>query len=434
MNNNIKMWINIPNNDEPDIKTIEDIESKMCPELQSGVKYVQPYLIKRFKKIYDSLKNGEQQLDDEILEELNMIWEDYLTHKNLIHEALVGARAAIMTRNLSHNVNESLIFPSKQFQNFISFCNVGKIENITLWFNKFETLLLKDAEKLKNSELNKIYVRLRKEGKTPIEAIRNLPWWNVLMNNMLEGKLTLPYNVDILEGSKMWNTTYCFGRVNTIIWIIILNEWVDYLNKHFKYADVLRDWFEDVLQSTPKEQRDNWYLSEYLSIEDPHQILIYIDDDWLEQDIDTNQIWLKQLGYSIPWLENTTKTYEWKMSEIAYEIYFLNYMNTYFNDLDPSEQKELAIYIEYCNKKYGWSYTIIKRLLNFAIQMNNPKNEDEIFWEIKELSDEYPCIKDTMAYQMKLNESNIDKIDEFVHKKYWPQFDFSHVKRILWIE
>jgi hypothetical protein len=54
-------------------------------------------------------------------------------------------------------------------------------------------------------------------------------------------------------------------------------------------------------------------------------------------------------------------------------------MNTYFNDLDPSEQKELAIYIEYCNKKYGWSYTIIKRLLNFAIQMNNSKKEDAIF-------------------------------------------------------
>jgi uncharacterized protein YabN with tetrapyrrole methylase and pyrophosphatase domain len=50
---------------------------------------VQPYLIKRFLKIYNSLKNGSQQLDDDTLEELNQIWEDYSAHKNLLRQAMI---------------------------------------------------------------------------------------------------------------------------------------------------------------------------------------------------------------------------------------------------------------------------------------------------------------------------------------------------------
>ena len=288
---------------------------------------------------------------------------------------------------------------------------------------------------MKDSKLNKRYVELRQEGKEPIEAIKKLPWWEILMANMLKSETMLPSNDEVLEWSKMWNTDYCLGRVNTILWIIELNEWTDYLNKHFKYADVLKDWAEDVLKLTPKEKRDIWYLSEYLGTEDPHQILIYIDDNWLQQDIDTNQIWLEQMWYWIPWLKNITKTYEWKISEIAYEIYFLNYLNTYFNELkDLWEKKKMAKYIELCNKKYGLSYTILKRITNFAIQMDNPEMEDETFWEKKKLADEYACIKDTLAYQMKLNEWNVAKINEFIHKKYWPQFDLSDIQGLLGID
>lgn len=428
------MSVNTPSNNQ-EIKTIDDIERKMCPELKEWARNVQPYLIKRFLKIYESLKNGTQQLDDDTLEELNQIWEDYLAHKNLLIQAISWAKAAIISRNLSHGVWENIIFPTDKFQDFISFCDIGKIEWKTLWANKFETLLQKDAEKLKDSKLNKRYVELRQEGKEPIEAIKKLPWWEILMANMLKSETMLPSNDEVLEWSKMWNTDYCLGRVNTILWIIELNEWTDYLNKHFKYADVLKDWAEDVLKLTPKEQRDIWYLSEYLGTEDPHQILIYIDDNWLPQDIDTNQIWLEQMWYWIPWLKNITKTYEWKISEIAYEIYFLNYLNTYFNELkDLWEKKKMAKYIELCNKKYGLSYTILKRITNFAIQMDNPEMEDETFWEIKKLADEYACIKDTLAYQMKLNEWNVAKINEFIHKKYWPQFDLSDIQGLLGID
>lgn len=427
------MWINTPSDYK--IETMIDIEEKMCPVFKEWAEDVQPTLIHTFLQIYESLKNGTQQLDDHTLKVLNQIWKDYLSHKNYQESAMNNAKAAIITRNLSHGVWENIIFPTDKFQDFISFCDVGELEGKTLWANKFEILLQKDAEKLRDSKLNKEYLELRQQGYTPVEAIKKLPWWDVLMGNMLKGGATLSSNYEMLEWSKMWNTDYCLGRVNTILWIIALNEWTDYLNKHFKYADVLKDWAEDILKLTPKNQRDIWYLAEYLQMEDPHQILIYIDDDWSQQDIDTNQIWLEQLwlwGWTF-WFENITKTYEWKVSEIAYEVCFLNYMNTYFNELKLWEKKKIARYIELCNKDYGLSYTILKRLMNYANQMNNPKMENEFFWEIKKLSDEYPCIKDTLAYQIKLNESNIDKINEFIHEKYWPQFDFSDIQSLLGI-
>jgi len=326
------------------------------------------------------------------------------------------------------------MFPNDQFEKFLTFCGVDIKEGKTLWTDKFETLLKEDAESIKDSHLNNIYVELRQKWKTPIEAIKWLPWWEILTTNMLNWSSTLSSNDEILEWSKMWRTDYCLGRINTIIWIIILNEGVDYLNKHFKYADVLKDWAEDILQLTPRYQRDIWYLSEYLWTEDPHQILIYVDDNREEQDIDPNQMWLAQLWYWIPQLNNISKTYKWDISQIAYEIYFLNYLNTHFNDLkDLKEKEKITKYIELCNKDYWLSYTILKWLINYSMQLEDKKMEEEIFWEIKKLAEEYPCIKDTLAYQTELNTWNIDKINEFIHKKYWDQFDFSDIQKQLWL-
>ena len=326
------------------------------------------------------------------------------------------------------------MFPNDQFEKFLTFCGVDIKEGKTLWTDKFETLLKEDAESIKDSHLNNIYVELRQKWKTPIEAIKWLPWWEILTTNMLNWSSTLSSNDEILEWSKMWRTDYCLGRINTIIWIIILNEWVDYLNNHFKYADVLKDWAEDILQLTPRYQRDIWYLSEYLWTEDPHQILIYVDDNGEEQDIDPNQIWLAQLWCWIPQLNNISKTYKWDISQIAYEVYFLNYLNTHFNDLkDLKEKEKITKYIELCNKDYWLSYTILKWLINYSMQLEDKKMEEEIFWEIKKLAEEYPCIKDTLAYQTELNTWNIDKINEFIHKKYWDQFDFSDIQKQLWL-
>ena len=427
------MSINTPGH-EPEIQTMDDIEKKMYPELKEKTSYTQPYLVKRFNKIYEALKNWQQQLDDDTLEELNMLWDDYMLHKNTVKQAISWAKAAIISRNLSHNLWENLMFPNDQFEKFLTFCGVDIKEGKTLWTDKFETLLKEDAESIKDSELNKMYVKLRQGGKTPIEAIKWLPWWNILATNMLKWSSFLPSNDEILEWSRMWRTDYCLGRINTIIWIIALNEWVDYLNKHFKYADVLKDWAEDILQDTPRRQRDISYLSEYLWTEDPHQILIYVgDDDEEEQDIDPNQIWLQQLWYSSSF-NNTSKAYEGDISKIAYEIYFLNYLNTYYNELKDSwEKKKIAKYIELCNKDYWLSYTILKWLINFSIQLDDKKMEDEVFLEIKELAEKYPCVKDTLAYQIELNSWNIDKINEFIHKKYWDQFNFSDIQEQLWL-
>ena len=56
--------------------------------------------------------------------------------------------------------------------------------------------------------------------------------------------------------------------------------------------------------------------------------------------------------------------------------------------------------------------------MNYAIDMDDPQKEKESFEEIKKLSDEYPCIRNTLAYQMSLNETDMSKINDFIHKKY----------------
>ena len=65
--------------------------------------------------------------------------------------------------------------------------------------------------------------------------------------------------------------------------------------------------------------------------------------------------------------------------------------------------------------------------------MGDPKMKDEIFWKIKKLADEYPCIKNTLAYQMELNGDDESKMNEFIHQKYGQKFNFSNVQSILGI-
>ena len=84
----------------------------------------------------------------------------------------------------------------------------------------------------------------------------------------------------------------------------------------------------------------------------------------------------------MPQLNNISKTYKWDISKIAYEIYFLNYLNTHFNDLKDSKEKEkITKYIELCNKDYWLSYTILKWLINYSMQLEDKKMEEGIFWE-----------------------------------------------------
>ena len=46
------MSLNTPGHD-PEIQTMDDIEKKMYPELKEKTSYTQPYLVKRFNKIYN---------------------------------------------------------------------------------------------------------------------------------------------------------------------------------------------------------------------------------------------------------------------------------------------------------------------------------------------------------------------------------------------
>jgi hypothetical protein len=60
-------------------------------------------------------------------------------------------------------------------------------------------LFQKDAEKLKDSALNKKYLELRQQGRTPIEAIKGLPWGKIFEANMSKTGERLPSNDETLE-------------------------------------------------------------------------------------------------------------------------------------------------------------------------------------------------------------------------------------------
>jgi hypothetical protein len=51
------------------------------------------------------------------------------------------------------------------------------------------------------------------------------------------------------------------------------------------------------MNEVPRYDRDESYLNETLNYEDPHQTLIFIDDDGREFEIDTNQIVANQFAF-----------------------------------------------------------------------------------------------------------------------------------------
>lgn len=421
--------------DNAEIKTIEDVENKMLPIFLDNNSEIDSYLKKRFDILYKKLNNPEYNKDrDDIIEELNDIRNSHIKDEKLYKHAVHWAACATMQRNLSRNVCENLIFPMSQLENFILFCGVNKSDIENKRWSELKNLFIKNFEEMKNHPLNTYYQNLRKIWKSPIEAIHWLPRWQLALQNTLTWSYMLPWNDETMQWSKMWNTEYCLWRVNTILWIVALNEWIDYLDKHFKYVEVIKDWLEDdETQSVPVLNRDNVYLNDILNYEDPHQILLFTDDNDVSTQLDTNLIALKQLGMNTD-IEHITKIYKWKMSDIAYEIYFLNYLNSNFHKLSSVEEKNKILnYVNALNEKYWWIPTLLKRLIAYANDLDNVDFENKKFEELKVMAKEYPCIKNTLAYQLELNNWDETLMNKFIHEKYWPQFSWEDIKKQYWL-
>lgn len=73
-----------------------------------------------------------------------------------------------------------------------------------------------------------------------------------------------------------------------------MNEGVQYLDEHFEYGEVLKDGLEDLMERTPKSERDQSYLNEILNYEDPHMTLIYKEGKE-SIEIDPNHLALRQM-------------------------------------------------------------------------------------------------------------------------------------------
>ena len=420
-----------------EIQTVQDVETIMLPEF-SNDNPIDNYLKKQFDKLYARLKNAGVNWENisSILDELNDIWESWKEKERLHKQAIHWAKCAIIQRNLSHPLWKLLSVPNNLLDEFVSFCGFNR-KNIEEGEWSFLTnLFTKDSEKLKNHPLNIKYQELRKKWKTPLESIQLLPRWKLALQDEFQWFSVLPTCDEILQWSKMWNTQFCMWRVNTILWIIAINEWIEYLDKHFKYVEVIKDWLEDKeWEMVSREVRDELYLNDILNYEDPHQILAFVDDEGKETLIDPNLIALNQMWNRFSNINHVTKVYNWDISDIIYEIYFLNYLNSKFYKLNSTEEKMKIIdYVEGRNVEYWWIFTLIKWLIGYWEMIQDEKYSNEKFQELQQLAKEYPCIENTLAYQIYLNNWNPELMNKFIHEKYWPNFSWEDVKSQYWYE
>ena len=159
--------------DTPENKTATQKFNEFFKEI------AEKYWIKNFEE----LKNKELTKEDmkNLISEYNITWEDKYNLMDLFHEmneeklkrtAILWAKAAIIMRNLSHNLWERAL-KDKDFDEFADFCDVDKSE--IKWKDKFQKIFLKDSEKMKGHPLNEIYRKFREQWLSPYEAITHLP-------------------------------------------------------------------------------------------------------------------------------------------------------------------------------------------------------------------------------------------------------------------
>ena len=375
----------------------------------------------------DKLKDKDITKDSlkQLIEEYKIAWEDKynlmdyfheMNEETLRHNAIIWAKAAIIMRNLSHNLWERAL-KDNDFDEFADFCDVDKSE--IKGKGKFQKIFLKDSEKMEWHPLNEIYRQLREQWLSVYEAITHLPRAEEAESRWKTNIATS--NNEVMEWSKMWSTMYCTGRMNTMLWILVLNEWIDYVNKHFKYAEVLRDWLSDIMDEVPYYERDEWYLNEALNYEEPHQMLIFIEDDWKEFEIDPNQIIANQLSFWMLNFDNITKKYDWNAWEVAYQMYFFDYLNNELKKEENNIDKEKTIKrLEAYNELVWWSELIIKRLIAYAIDLWDEKLEKKYKKKLQKLWEKYPCIKDKFSYHLALDSE--EELQDFIHEKYWSHF------------
>jgi hypothetical protein len=156
-------------------------------------------------------------------------------------------------------------------------------------------------------------------------------------------------------------------------------------------------------------------------------MLIFIDDDWSEYEIDPNQIAVNQankenqLSYSNITFDNVTRKFDWNVWEVAYEMYFLNYINEELRkDENNPNRASIIRRLESYNQFVWWSEIIIKWLIAHAINTRDTKLEKKYIKKLKELWEKYPCIKDKFSYHVAMDDEKA--LEKFVHDKYWEQF------------
>ena len=148
-------------------------------------------------------------------------------------------------------------------------------------------------------------------------------------------------------------------------------------------------------------------------------MLIFIDDDWKEFEIDTNQIVANQFAFWTINFDNVVKKIDWKVWEVAYEMYFLNFINEELRKDDTNKESIIKRLKSY-NEFIWWSETIIKWLIAHAINSWDEQLEKKYTKRLQELWEKYPCIKDKFSYHIAVDSE--EELQDFIHEKYGSHF------------
>ena len=335
--------------------------------------------------------------------------------------AIKSAIAGIVSRNLSHNIWNTVVqqIENKQgYDEFLTYLWMEKMEKID-----FKQVFENDLERVKNHHLLDEYVQLRKGWKSVLESLKAIDRSKIVLWNSIQETSSLPSNNDIINWSRCGSTEFCNGRLNTILGILYLIEGEEYVKNNVEIVDVMRDVLEEIMQQTPWFSRDETWIKEYLFYEDPHDILLVEG-----KQIDPNTMFLS----SIMWgkkLEHKVVPLKWEhLGEVSYILQYIMYLNTRLSDKEKRENKYWFIdLVETTFNSVNWgSEMLLKFLLFYKESSESKKLLNHMLKIHPELEQRLWVMYD------KFTSWDIDKeeFEFFIKKKYGEQFGLDDIIRV----
>ncbi len=358
---------------------------------------------------HTQLVTGMEWLDPRQKEQLI---EAYKTQFNAMYaSARKHAVAAILARNFSHTLWEEMwgIAGHQMTPEYVWFLGqfFSGCKNMSEAFEN-------DTQEVSKHEIFHEYGSQRGLWFTPVEALQKIDWVKFFGR---EPQNHLPSQHDIFMSSRAGNLWSCAGRVNTILSILLIHEWPEYVNNSVEFWDVIEDTFARWMQRIPINKRWQEWLTETLMYEDPHGCLTV---EW--EQVDPALMYVQQI-HNLPSIQPHILSKSIKSPhKVVYDILYLSWLNITLSEEEKRKNKWWYLSLLTTFDKIFWPSPFIMRQHSLITQ-----NTDHIISSGKY----YPHMKNTFWYQYALHEnSDWDGLENFVQSHYGKQFSVEQILNI----